>query len=119
MVYVEDLCKSAIEICNDSNPGQNYTITDGVGYTLSSIEDMVCRNVGKTKPSWHLPLFILNLATWVDLLLLSFAKKKNQYWLQGAEGQTQAATVVELKVQGTTLESALPSIMSSLNRNKS
>ena len=60
LIGVEDVCDAVILVIMSRNAcGKIYTLTDGVHYMISDIEEAIYRQTGRNLPSWRIPLLLL------------------------------------------------------------
>ena len=63
LIGVEDLCTAVgLAIISENACGKIYSLTDGVDYISSDIEDAIYRQVGRSLPSWRTPRLLLYAA---------------------------------------------------------
>ncbi len=60
LVGVEDVCDAIIlVIMSESAGGKIYTLTDGIHYRISDIEDAIYKQTGRNLPTWRTPRLLL------------------------------------------------------------
>ena len=63
LIGLEDVCDAVcLVIMSESGFGKTYTLTDGVHYTISDIEEAIYRQAGRNLPSWKTPRLLLYVA---------------------------------------------------------
>ncbi len=63
LVGVEDVCDAVnLVIMSKSACGKIYTLTDGVHYMISDIEDAIYKKAGRDLPIWRIPRLLLYVA---------------------------------------------------------
>ena len=60
LVHVEDAVDAAILAARSERAsGQTYIVTDGRAYSTKEIYELMCKHLGKTVPSWYVPMWTL------------------------------------------------------------
>ena len=63
LIGVEDVCDAVgLVIMSENSCGKTYTLTDGVCYIISDIEDAIYRQTGRNLPTWRTPRLLLYIA---------------------------------------------------------
>ena len=63
LIGVEDVCDAiSLVIMSESACGKIYTLTDGVHYMISDIEDAIYKQAGRNLPTWRTPRLLLYAA---------------------------------------------------------
>ena len=63
LVGVEDVCDAlSLVIMSGTACGKIYTLTDGVHYMISDIEDAIYKKAGRDLPIWRIPRLLLYVA---------------------------------------------------------
>jgi len=62
MVHVDDVVRAAILVAGSpESAGGTYILTDGRTYSTRQMYEWICEALGKSIPSWYVPIFALRL----------------------------------------------------------
>lgn len=62
MVHVDDVVSAAMLVAESpESAGQTYILTDGQTYSTRQMYEWICEALGKSIPSWYVPLFALRM----------------------------------------------------------
>lgn len=127
MVSVKDLCEAAI-VAAEADVSQStsavFTVTDGQDYTPNRIEDAVYRSLDRRKPLLRIPKLALYLGAIFAEFLNVFGIIRNSIGLglyrnliKDEPESQQAQLPLHNFLATTTLESEMPSIIASIEKN--
>lgn len=127
MVSVKDLCEAAI-LAAEADVSQStsavFTVTDGQDYTPNRIEDAVYRSLDRRKPLLRIPKLALYLGAIFAEFLNGFGIIRNSIGLglyrnliKDEPESQQTQLPLHNFLATTTLESEMPSIIASIEKN--
>jgi nucleoside-diphosphate-sugar epimerase len=62
MVHVDDVVRAAMLVADrPESAGRTYILTDGCAYSTRQMYEWICKALGKSIPSWYVPIFALRL----------------------------------------------------------
>ena len=63
MIHVDDLVRAVVLVAgNEHAQGKFFIATDGNTYSSCEIYEAICHVLGKSKPKWHLPKLLFDMA---------------------------------------------------------
>jgi nucleoside-diphosphate-sugar epimerase len=70
LVHVDNVVDAALLVsARPEANGQTFIVTDGRDYATRELFEAICRGLGRTVPSWSIPLSVLKAAGWAGDLL--------------------------------------------------
>jgi nucleoside-diphosphate-sugar epimerase len=122
MVHVSDVVEAAMLVARDPRAaGQIYILTDGHGYSTRQIHAWICDSLGKPRPGWTVPAWLLRLAAGIGDVVGLVANRRPAFDSDALEKLTGSALYSAEKIHRELgfrarrdLRSALPEMVAHL-----